>query len=248
MARTWRLVICLLLCLLCSCGGGSEGTGTGSTGIRIKGVVLDEANQPLEGVLVTVLSSGSSDTTDALGEFDIETESEPEGQIDLEVRRDESVATVTISAPGESGTLEIEIKFNPLVNAIDVDELAVNVKIAGACDRFFENLSTIRQSNPVPAGIECLAKIQVRSQGELIAHVPIAIQSRPCGSPNGWQTVALGETMTGKNIGVAQITFPFRDDRAHCVYRVRVPFEIQGVRPVDIEIHTLTFQASRKPG
>lgn len=234
------LFTALLLSPLGGCGGGSAGTGTGDSSLRIQGVVKDNAGMPVNAATVTVIETGDFDITDAQGEFQIATEAVGE-TLTLEVSKENRSALTTITAPGENGTLTIEVKFDDVRQIVETEELSVNAKIVGACDRYFENFHTIRQANPVPAGTSCTTKVNVLAKGNPVPHVPIAVQFRSC-TGKTWTTAALGATLSGANIGFAQIPFSFFDDTRHCVYRIITPFGEKSIRPVITEIQTLTFQ------
>ena len=223
------------------CGGGSAGTGTGEGTLRIQGTVRDPAGTPIEAAVVLIAETGESDVTDKQGEFLIATDVSAQ-QLTLDISKGDKSARTIITAPTEQGTISIEIKFDDVREIVETSELTVESKIVGACDIYFENFRTIRQANSVPVGLECVLKVVVAAKGMPVPHVPIAIQSRGCSDTASWTTVALGATMSGGNIGVAQIVFPFTDDKRHCLYRVVTPYGEKTVTPAITEIVTLTFQ------
>lgn len=237
-------VLYVLLLLVIGCGGGSVGTGTGGEReLTVEGTIENTSGNPIPAALVTIIDTGDSDITDRDGRFSILTHSDSE-TLTLEVSVGNQTNTTTIEAMGEDGVISLTIKFNPLVDEIEVDRLKVSAKIVGRCDSYFENRRIIRQSNPAPQGVECTARVKVISAGLALAHVPIAIQFRRCGAGKPWTTTALGETMTGSNLGVAQIPFNFFDDPDHCLYQIVTPFGVAEVDPVIYEIQTFTYQAS----
>jgi hypothetical protein len=237
------LIILTILFIGACAGGGSAGTGTGSTlSLTIEGQVLDENSAPVPDALVVVKETGDSDVSDQQGNFSIQTDSVA-GDLTLEITSNGKTNFTTITVNEGDSTLQITVKVNPLIDEVPADQLEVNAKIVGACDPYFENFRTIRQSNPVHGQIECLAKVNIMSNGEPFAHIPIAIQFRACKKNSPWATIALGATMTGANLGIGQVPFDFRDDEKHCVYQILAPFGIDSQVPVVYEIHTLTYQA-----
>lgn len=241
MDRFFLLVLSMIVALTSGCGGGSAGTGTGDTLVRIQGIVSDPSGAPVESALVTVVESGDSDTTDGVGAFSIEADVANQ-QITLEVSKQDRSALTTITAPGESGTISIQVKFDDVREVVETQELSVQSSIVGRCDVYFENFSTIRQANPVEPGTSCVAKISISAGGNPVPHVPIAIQYKSCSKGSAWVTTELGATMSGGNIGIAQIPFDFYDDQKHCIYRIVTPFGDPKVDPIITEIVTLTAQ------
>lgn len=237
---TLLLVVCFIIG---GCGGGSAGTGTGDSTLRIQGTVRDPSGVPVDAATVTVIETGDSDLTNPQGEFVIST-TRVEGDITLEFSKDNRAATTTVTAPGENGTLSIDVKFDDVREVVETEELSVEASIVGSCDPYFENFHTIRQANPVSPGTQCVLKVKVAAGGQPVPHVPIAVQFGGCSKGASFTAVALGATMSGGNIGVAQIPFAFFDDKAHCLYRVVTPYGEEGIKPVISEIHTLTYQHS----
>jgi hypothetical protein len=242
--KSFKIYLLALLTLigLSACGGGSAGTGTGDSSFRVQGIVQNSDGQPVEAALVTIVESGDSDITNKQGEFLITSDSS-DSQLTLEIEKGGSSATTKITAPGEHGTISINIKFDDVREVVATNELSVQSKIVGACDVYFENFRTIRQANKVPENISCVLKVSVSAAGKPVPHVPIAVQFSGCSGQTAWLTAALGATLSGSNIGVAQIEFPFFDDSKHCLYRIVTPFGEKTLIPAVTEIQTLTFQS-----
>lgn len=234
------LVFVFILSLL-GCGGGSAGTGTGDSSLRIQGVVRNNSGAPIEAATVTVIETGEADQTDSNGAFELNPQISA-ASVTLEIRKNNRSALTTVTAPSENGTISIEVKFDDVREIVEKSELSVESKIVGACDIYFENFSTIRQANVTPDGLSCVLKVTVKAGEILVPHVPIAIQYRACDGKGAWITSALGATMSGANIGTAQIEFPYIDDRKHCLYRIVTPFGENTVRPVITMIETFTYQ------
>lgn len=64
------ILVLVVAFLIGGCGGSTRGTG----GLTVAGRVLDNADMPVEGVLVSILETGDSATTLEDGTFSIETE------------------------------------------------------------------------------------------------------------------------------------------------------------------------------
>lgn len=244
-------ILLILFISIFGCGGGSSGTGTGNNTVTIRGVVTDDNQQPFPGVLVTVLEGGESDTTDSTGQFEINTDLVAD-EYTLEFAVDNKSVTTTISAVGGNGTISIEVQINPLLDDITVNDISVDARIVGTCDNYFENKDPIRQANNVPEnGVQCTLKVTVKNKKIGLAHVPIAIQYRRCEGNKSWFTSELGATMSGANLGIAQIDFRYYSNDVHCRYRIVTPYYedsggIDRERSVIKYIDTFEYQGRTK--
>ncbi len=242
-----RLLLTLLLTvaslLLTSCaGGGSSGTGTGEI-FTLVGQVVDTSGQPVQDATITLLETGDMVLSNKEGNFTIQLDMEVGQVLTLEVVRGDGMAIQIIQVPQEDSFLILSIKINPVLEEQTTETVTMRAKIVGTCDIFFENNEIIRQANAIAQGTECLAKVTFQTNdGFGLAHAPIAIQYRACESGAPWQTVALGATMTGVNLGVAQIPFSYFDDTEHCQYRIVVPFQSETISPLKQFISTFTEQ------
>lgn len=235
----FSLLLVIVLALM-GCGGGSAGTGTGPV-VVVQGAVLDESGAPVENVDVRVVETGNEDTTSESGEFEILTT--PEGEnVTLEISSETGTAYITIKIPEEGGIVSVTLTVNPELSKVDADTLEMGAAIVGRCDIYFENRLTIRQSNRVPGGLKCVARVTVSAEARMLAQIPIAIQYRDCDGLNPWTTIAAGSTMDKPNLGVGQVRFPFIDDETHCVYRIVSPFGVPNLPELERTIVTSTYQ------
>ena len=224
--------------VLPGCGGGTEGTGTRP----IDGTVSDISGNPISGVEVTELLTGSSDVTNAEGKFQVDT---PEDQqvVEIEVKSEDFQGVVTVDASQDSTAgVSVNIKVDPKDKSLETSFVDVIAKIVGRCDVYFENNRIIRQANRTPQGIRCLARIEVRADGQTLGKVPFILQYRSCREDGQWTTLAQGTTFSGTHSGVGQLEFQYYDDPAHCVYRVLAPYEYKGATEVEHLIYTFTKQ------
>lgn len=235
----FSLLLVIVLALM-GCGGGSAGTGTGPV-VVVQGAVLDESGAPVENVDVRVVETGSEDTTSASGEFEILTTPESEN-VTLEVSSETGTAYITIQIPEEGGRVSVTLTVNPEFSEVNADTLEMGAAIVGRCDIYFENRLTIRQSNRVPGGLKCVARVTVSADDKKLAQIPVAIQYRDCDGVTPWTTIAAGTTMGKPNAGVAQVRFPFIDDETHCVYRIVAPFGLPNLPELERTIVTNTYQ------
>jgi hypothetical protein len=235
----FSLLLVIVLALM-GCGGGSAGTGTGPV-VVVQGAVLDESGAPVENVDVRVVETGNEDTTSENGEFEIVTTPESEN-VTLEISSETGTAYITIQIPEEGGTVSVTLTVNPELSKVDATTLEMGAAIVGRCDIYFENRLTIRQSNRVPGGLKCVARVTVSAEEKKLAQIPIAIQYRDCDGFNPWTTIAAGSTMGKPNVGVGQVRFPFIDDEAHCEYRIVAPFGVPNLPELERRIVTSTYQ------
>jgi hypothetical protein len=236
----WLLLLAFQIALffiLTSCsGGGSSGTGT----TVIRGQVFSSTNTPVANAELTVISTGDSATTDAEGNFVIETAPQT-GSVELEIATAAGTDSITINDPdGEASSLNIQITLDESQGAIvSVDHLEISAGIYGACDRFFENRSIIRQSNALAVGTECTVKVWVFGDGKPLDDIPFVLEARGCAGINPWKIEAAGKT---RETGVGQLSFIYKNDAPHCEYRIIVPYNVLGLQTTIYPIHTYTKQ------
>jgi hypothetical protein len=238
----FSLLLVIVLALM-GCGGGSAGTGTGPV-VVVQGAVLDDSGQPVKDVNIRVVETGSEDTTSSEGEFELETPPES-NTITLEISSADGTTYVTIDIPEEGGTVSIRLTVNPRLTQVNADSLEVGAGIVGRCDAYFENSRIIRQANPVPDDLRCVAKVTVSADGRRLGRVPFVIQYRNCDETTPWTTVAAGSTMSPPNRGVGQVRFRYIDDQDHCLYRIVAPVGVPGLPELERLIHTRTYQMRR---
>lgn len=243
--KMFKLIIIFLFISFIGCaGGGSEGTGV----VTIDGKVLAFDSSPLPGSRVSVEGQNEVAVTDASGSFvlDVNQDEIVNNTVRLIVETDNVRKPVIISdvqVGEEDNSLSIQIKIDPSDQNIEVSNVTVKAKIVGLCDFYFENLSTIRQSNKVPDNLNCTLKVSIVGDGEPLSDVPFIIQYTGCSETRDWTTLAAGETRSAPIAGVGQLEFPFTDNNTTCVYRVLAPFGLMHVEPVEIKIHTFSKQA-----
>ncbi len=233
----------LVVGLLCSCGGGSAGTGTGTR--TIEGTVSDSSGAAVVGAEVMLVDTGESTITDSNGEFSLATEAGSTA-VQLEIKSGEVSSTVSVNnVAAESLTVQVEITVDRDSKQILLDDLEMLAKIVGECDIYFENNRVIRQANKAPLGVECTAKVWIRSGGQPASSVPFAVQYRGCKHGQPLTTIAVGETRFSPEPGVGQVQFKFSDDEEHCVYRIVAPYGVEGQKPIVFEVDTFTKQAEK---
>lgn len=232
----------LLVLLLISCaGGGTRGTGLGGFRI-ITGTIVESNDLPVEGATVTIVETGESDLSDQNGEFQIETQSE-NANLQLQVQKDDFDTTIEVNdLDQETNNLNLEISIETQENIASVSTLEVWARIVGECDQFFENRPRIRQSVAIrEGGMDCTLKFFASGDFQRLERVPAVIEVRAC-SGGEWRRIAAGTTGVGLNSGAGQIDFYYEDNQENCLYRLRAPIEIPGVKPVKVFIDSFSFQ------
>ena len=199
----FSLLLVIVLALM-GCGGGSAGTGTGN--VVVQGAVLDQSGEPVENVDIRVVETGSEATTAQDGHFEILGTS----------------AYVTVDMPQDGGIVSITLTIDPSLSKVDAASVEMSAGIVGQCDSYFENRSTIRQSNRVPGNLRCVARVSVKSDEGPLAHVPIVIQYNDCAESVAWTTLAAGSTFGFPNTGVGQIEFPLCLSNCSSVWSTRI--------------------------
>lgn len=243
--KIFKFIILYLFFFFIGCaGGGSEGTGV----VTIDGKVLALDSSPLPGSRVSVEGQNEVVVTDDSGSFtlDVQQEDIVNNTVKLIVETENVRKLVVISdvqGGVEDNSLTVQIKIDPSDQNIEVSNVTVKAKIVGLCDFYFENFSTIRQSNKVPDNLDCTLKVSISGDGEPLSDVPFIIQYTGCSETREWTTLAAGETRSAPIAGVGQLEFPFTDNNTTCVYRVLAPFGLSHVEPVEVKIHTFSKQA-----
>ena len=110
------------LLMLVGCGGGSSGTG----GQFFDGRVLTQAAQPVAGVEVSIGNTGSAATTDAQGQFSLQT---PTLSGDVEVHLSGQGLNTSAIVPGVTETAErITVTIQVDLNRNQAEVSTVNVE------------------------------------------------------------------------------------------------------------------------
>lgn len=243
-----RLALLFGVFAFLSCGGGSVGTGTGDgrNAKTIQGTIVSNIHSPLPKVQVTLLETGESDITDANGEFFIYSAA-AEGDVHIELLSEFVRATIVIpDIPETASGVRLDLVVRAF-NVVGIRDIQITAQIRGLCDYYFENHRTIRQGNVMPDGTVCTVRVAAES-GDQPLDIPIKLQRRNCinGSPwidedfsfTGQEADADGNVQSG----VGWLHFTSADDADHCVYRVLAPANIEGIKPIVYEIHTLRKQ------
>lgn len=238
-----------LYCLtvtLSSCGGGSAGTGTGgreasSIALRsIEGVVTNQASDGLPGVTIRLPQANLETITDRAGYFAIQAPVQQE-QVILEVEAAQATENVILNdLPDDQSTVNLQIQLDQQAHISSVSKLKVNVEIIDDCLRYFENGRTILQVAEIANKTHCRLQASVVADSQPYSGATFLLQHRDCAGKKRWRDVAVGETGTN---GIGEISFRFRTDEAHCVYRVIVPHNIDKKQRVFYQIHSLMKQA-----
>ena len=241
-----KLLIAFFLGLSSSaCGGGSEGTGPiGSSQRNLTGSVLREDGQPAAQATVTDLGSGASTETDDSGAFSIVVTVD-QGPVKLQIDSDSTSRTVSIGdVSSEAPALQVTIDLGSEGSSDQPRNISIWARIVGACDQFFENKETIRQSNPIAGEMICTLKFFASGDGKRLERTPATIEVRAC-NQRRWRPIAFGKTGAGVDAGVGQIEFTFIDNERNCEYRLGAPHDLAGSDELFVYITTATLQSGR---
>ncbi len=234
-----------MLFTLEGCGGGSSGTGFDTQGrtLTIEGALLSSDNEPLSGVVVTVVETGSSTVTDAAGVFSLSTPPLT-GDAELTFERGEESGAATVPVADEATSVQIVVTLTPDLSKVEENSYSMTSEIGGDCSSYFSDETPIKQLSEVPQSAQCTAVVQVLNGGVPASGVPFAVQYRGCNDTDPWVTLALGETGSDEDAGKGEVPFSFTNDNLRCVYRIVTPFNIDGATLVAKEIQTLRFLAN----
>jgi hypothetical protein len=236
-----------MLFTLEGCGGGSAGTGfdTQDRSLTIEGALLSSNNEPLSGVVVTVVETGSSTITDATGVFSLNIPPVT-GNAELTFERGEESGGATVPLAKDATSVQIVVTLTPELTKVEENSYSMTSKIGGDCSSYFSDESPIKQISEVPPSTQCTAVVQVLNGDIPASGVPFAVQYRGCNENDPWITLALGETGSDENAGKGEVPFTFTNDTLRCVYRIVAPFNIDGATLVAKEIQTLRSLSNPK--
>lgn len=241
------LFFSLFLISLFGCGGGSAGTGIGGGTIgesaRISGVVVSTDGEGIENAAVTLLNTDESAQTDEAGAFELPS-SFPGGDATFSIQSpNNGSAEVTVTdLPKESAEpVDLSIQLNSSANTAQILNLTVRAAVVRECDPMFLNTKTIKQTGELPDGYLCTIEAEIRSDGTPLDNVEFQLEHRGCSKDAPWRFSSRGVTGTS-GPGTGELKFNFKDDEAHCVYRIKGPVFVPDVSPLSVQIHTLRKQ------
>lgn len=238
MKKHLKDIIFILFISLIGCGGGSVGTGTRV----IEGSITDSFQNPVPLALVTLDQTGESSQTDENGQFAIDTSSKSEN-ITLTVNSSNFEASVSLNkAQGERVGVDVTVDKNS--GTAKVRNLSVTAKIVGKCDIAFENNAVIRQGNKLENGTECTLKVTISGNGVPVNDANFVLQHRECDETRPWRVSVEGKT-SSLTPGIGQVNFIFKDDKAHCDYRIIAPYNYPGLKNIIFPVNTFQKQNIR---
>ena len=120
----------VIVLMLCGCAGGGT---TGSGGTSVRGTVVDQQNQPIAGVLVTVFDpSGqalATSTSGSDGSFDFSQVSSDSGSVRFESADGSELATTDYMVPSNSSGVVVIVTRKP--NGESETEVSYEIKHNG---------------------------------------------------------------------------------------------------------------------
>jgi len=246
---SWPALVLASILAMSGCGGGSEGTGTGTERV-VSGSVRSLDDLPVTDATVTILETGDSTVTDEAGNFQIQAATLPE-TILIEVESGDLTAQSTV-ANFDDQTEAIQVivtvdSEDPEPSVQPASNISVWSRIVGACRNNFLNGLVIRQNTPINGSTTCTMKFFASGDGKKLERLPAEMQVRACGSTE-WTTLAQGRTGFGINAGVGQIPFTFIDDPEHCEYRLAAPINSSISEPIFIYVSTFSLEDEEDEG
>ena len=230
-------------------GGGTDGTGLPKN--LVTGTVKDVNGNRLANVRVT--ETGVSSTTDAAGQFTLQSEAF-DGTLDFSIEQGSVSAATTLPIPSTSRNVEVEITFDRnrssaesrLIDFSEIQALDLSAQVIGACaDSFFVDQGSISQVKFLENGTNCLLRVRANDEhGDALGGMKVAIQRRPCRDSAPWTTTEVRLTSTRTRAGEAILPFRFFNTERGCEYRVVAPYGQNS--PVNDVVQIVTTQSLSK--
>lgn len=234
-------VVLITSIVLTSCGGGTSGTGMNT----YEGRVGYDNGAPIEGATLTVESTGDSTTTNANGEFAVNSKAfGPEVAILAETSSFSERITVR-NVFEEHSRIRVDVTIDSIRQHASTTDFNVKAQFVGLCDVYFENRAIIRQANHVPQGTVCTLRVDLLADGERLDGATIALQYATCEPNSRWETLQTSQTGI-EGPGEAKISFEYKSSKEFCRYRIVAPFRLGNAWPIYYPIDTFAEQASRK--
>jgi len=112
------ICVLLLAAILGGCGGSTQGTG----GVTVEGRLLEISGAPVNGALVTVVTSGDSATTDANGAFVVGAEGE---QIELLFESGNTSAATAVQVTPNTRKVVATFKLDRARGRVETEDLEI---------------------------------------------------------------------------------------------------------------------------
>lgn len=246
--RVRRVICCIAVTILASCGGGTSGTGLQT----FDGQVKSTDGDPIVGASVTLTATGEGAVTDERGRFVLSSAVELEPQQNLEFRLESPEFAGTFVVPDGavvdgSSQITLDIVVDPVSRTLELTNFSLQVQMVGPCAAAFLNEETVRQVVDLPRGTDCTVEVEVRGDGLLRGDIPVALQVRTCsGKPGVWQTLRVAATGEGTSLGKVEMDFPFSNTEKYCRYRIVAPYQNPEYRAAAFAIESLQEQAAKR--
>lgn len=207
-----------------------------------EGTVTNQKGAPLQGVSVTLESTGDSTTTDENGNFELQSSASGES-VSLLAESPTYSSRVTVkNVFAEHSRVQITLTLHETGQSSSASHRNVRAGMVGRCDYYFENRTIIRQANHVPDKTICTLKAEVLSEGSPLDGALVALEYSGCCESSPWIPLATAETESVETPGSAKISFPFKDSPTYCRYRLVAPDKYKEAKPVYYPIETFTKQ------
>ncbi len=220
------------------CGGGTSGTGLNA----YEGTVVDRKGSPVQGMRLTIESTGDSTESDERGDFLLHS-SASGAEVSILAEQGSFSQKITVkNVFEEHSRVRIALTVDAIGQKASNTDFNVKAGMVGICDYYFENRSTIRQANQVPSGTVCTLKVDVLANGSYLDGATVALQYASCGEGATWTT--LSTATTGEYApGSAKISFEFASSAEFCRYRLVAPYHLGRAWPILYPIDTFAEQA-----
>lgn len=236
---TFEFVLILISGLVAACGGGTSGSGLNS----YEGRVVNQSGAPLEGVRLTIESTGETTETDFQGYFILQSGAS-DAQIYLLAQRGDFKDRLRVDNVFEGDSrFRIDVTIDSIRQRAAVTNFNMRARMVGLCDYYFENGIFIRQSNRVPGGTTCTLRVELFADGSPLNDARVALEYSSCDAGAQWKLLKEVTTGVEGEDGAAKIRFAYRSAPDFCRYRIVAPYRFATAWPLYYPIET--FQENK---
>lgn len=231
------------LFLLSSCGGGSSGTAIGGAGDgpNFSGQILSRTGEVLANTEITILNTEDKTLSDDAGSFDLnasELVTNPTIQITTPEGEQASLTLDSSSLDITDNQIDLSLIYDSQTNAIKLAELTLNARMIRSCGQFFINTQTIKQISPITEGFICTIEAEFKENAIPKNEIIFNLEHKSCDPDDSWKFITAGKTGTSGD-GVGEISFEFKNDEQHCLYRITGPVDETTEYQLSVQVDTL---------
>ncbi len=120
--KTSSFVSFLIMLSLCSCGGGTSGTGVK----EFQGVVVSSAGEPIEGVEISIVNTERRTVTNERGNFEVEAETRGRETVSIEIQTAMVTDVIEVQElPAGDAVVNVEFTVNEIEGSVAIASIAI---------------------------------------------------------------------------------------------------------------------------